>query len=290
MIRFLFSVIFFAVLCLAHAEAQEQPRDSLRYIVRMASGDSFRGTLVGYTDSTVSIQTEFGVVIIPKRLIGSFTPIDGPYRKRPLHFLMPTASPNGPGGFLSDYELGFLYGGFGLGYGATVTAGATLIPGLALKSQLFHVGAKFTIDRDESYELALGAAYTYITTDYPYAHIYGVGTFPLGTGRYSVMLLYRAAGREEAPIQFQFMNFDTTRFTLHYTGSLGAAVGFDAPALGRDDMTWVGEVWNNDLTKPQNTVSMLAIRVTNEHLSADFGLAIFSAPAVVPITSFTWRF
>jgi hypothetical protein len=270
--------------------AHAQVRDSLHYIIKMESGDSFRGNLTSYTDSTVTVETEFGPVTIRKSLVSSFIPVEGPYRHRPLHFLMPSASPNGPGGFLSNYELGFLYGGFGLGYGATITAGATVIPGIALKSQVYHAGAKFTVERSPEYELALGAAYTYITTDYPYAHVYAVGTFPFGSARYSMMLLYKAAGQDEAPISLQAFNLDTTRFTLFYTGSLGIALGFDAPAFGRDDMYWVGEIWNNDIQKPGNTISMLGLRVTNEHLSADFGLALFTAPFIVPVTSFTWRF
>jgi hypothetical protein len=270
--------------------AKAQVRDSLHYIVRMQSGDAFRGNLVGYTDTTVSILTEFGTVEIAKRLINSFTPVDGPYLKRPNHFLMPTASPNGPGGFLSNYELGFLYAGFGLGYGATVTAGATLVPGISLASQVYHAGAKFTIQRDPSFDFALGAAYTYITTANPYAHIYAVGTFPIGEGRYSAMIFYRASGNDVAPVEFQAFNLDTTRFTIFYAGSLGVAAGFDAPIFGRDDMMWVGEIWNNDITKPGNTVAVVAARVTNEHLSADFGVALFTAPFIVPVMSFTWRF
>lgn len=288
MLRFLLPIAAFLILLTTSSQAQE--RDSLRYIVRMQSGESFRGNLIGYTDSTVTVQTEFAQVVIPKRFIDSFDPLDGPYRRRSQHFLMPSASPNGPGAFLSNYELGFLYGGFGLGYGATVTAGATIIPGISMSSQIYHVGAKFTIERSAEYELAVGAAYTYITTSYPYAHIYAVGTFPVGNARYSALLLYRAAGQEAAPIEFQAFDFDTTRFILRYPGSLGVALGFDAPAFGRDDMYWIGEIWNNDITSPGNTVSMLGVRVTNERLSADFGLALFTAPFVVPVTSFTWRF
>lgn len=281
---------FAALFLLLHGIATAQHRDSLRYIVQMHSGDSFRGNLIGYTDTTVIVQTEFGEVTIAKHLVSEFIPVQGPYRRRPNHFLMPSASPNGPGGFISNYELGFLYGGFGLGYGATVSLGATLVPGIPFRSQIFHAGAKFTVERSEEYELAVGAAYSYITLDYPYAHIYGVGTFPLGNGRYSAMLFYRASGKEIAPVAFEAFSSDTTRFTIFYEGSIGVALGFDAPAFGRDDISWVGEIWNNDVTKPQNTVSMLGIRVTNEHLSADFGLALFSAPFIVPVTSFSWRF
>ncbi len=284
------TALLFLVLLSNLAQAQDVDREELKYIVVMKSGDSFRGNVVSSTDSTLIIQTEFDTVSIPKDMIDEFISLDGPYKHRAHHFLMPTASPNGPGGFISNYELGFLYGGFGLGYGATITAGMTLVPTFSLSSQLYHAGAKFTVERSEDMELAIGATYSFITTSEPYAHLYGVATFPLGTGRYSGMLMYRISGEERAPISFIGPGDDTTTFTLFYEGSLGAAFGFDAPAFGRDDMMWIGEIWNNDLQKPQNTVSMLGIRIFNESLSADFGLALFGAPLVIPVTSFSWRF
>lgn len=279
-----------AVLLILTAEAGAQERDSLLYIVQMKSGDSFRGNLVAHSDTTVTVVTEFGRVTVDKGLVEQFIPLEGPYRRRPLHFLMPTASPAGPGVFLSNYELGFYYAGFGLGYGATISAGATLVPGIPLKHQLYHAGAKFTLERNADYELALGAAYTFMTTDFPYGHLYAVATFPTGTARYSAMLMYRATGDDVARIRIApFNSVDTTDLTVFYEAAVGAAFGFDAPAFGRDDMMWVGEIWNNDVSKPQNTVSMLAIRVMNETLSADFGLALFTAPFVAPVFSFTWR-
>lgn len=279
-----------AVLLILTTTATAQLRDSLQYIVQMKSGDAFRGNLVAHSDSTVTVATEFGRVTLDKGMVESFIPLDGPYRRRPHHFLMPSASPAGPGVFLSNYELGFYYGGIGLGYGATITAGATIVPGVPLADQLYHAGAKFTIERNEDYELALGAAYTFFTTDHPYGHIYGVGTFPAGTARYSAMLFYRATGEDVSRIRIApFGSADTTDLTLYYEAAIGAAFGFDAPALGRDDMMWIGEIWNNDLSKPQNTVSMVGIRVMNEKLSADFGLALFTAPFIAPVFSFAWR-
>jgi hypothetical protein len=277
------------ILILSTMTVRAQRRDSLQYIVEMKNGDSFRGNLSGYTDSTVTIATEFGEVEVPKSRIGSFVQLAGPYRDRPNHFLMPSASPSGPGVFISNYELGLFYVGVGLGYGATITAAATVIPGAGSRSQLYHVGAKFTVERSPEFNLALGATYSWITVDYPYTHLYAVGTFPLGNGRYSALLMYRVTGEEVAPISLKTFGSDSTGFTLHYRGSLGAAFGFDAPAFGRDDMNWVGEIWNNDITRPENTASMIAVRVTNERLSADFGVAIFTAPAVVPVMSFTWK-
>jgi len=292
--RFLFAALITVVLPIV-LQAQPNPytpqpeRDKLEYIVQLESGDSFRGNVVMSGDSTLTIMTEFGRVTVPMRLIKEFIPVEGPYKRRPQHFLMPSASPNGPGFFVSNYELGFLYAGFGLGYGATVTAGATLVPTVSLKSQLYHVNVKFTLERSKEMEIAVGGTYTWFTTKFPYAHIYGVGTFPLGSGRYSAMVFYKASGEDEAPLEVIGPGTDTTRFTLYYQGSLGAGFGFDTPAFGRDDMFWVGEIVNNDITKPENTVSMIGIRVTNEHLSADFGLALFTAPMIAPVTSFTYR-
>jgi hypothetical protein len=275
---------------LATSSMSAQQGDTTEYVVQMKNGDSFRGRIVGSTDSTISIRTEFGRVEVPKPLIESFIERNGPYSHRPLHYLMPSGSPNGPGGFLSDYELGFLYGGFGLGYGATITGGMSVVPSVEFRKQLFHVGAKFTIERSSEMDLAIGATYTWFTLDFPYSHVYAVSTFPLGTGRYSVMMMYRIGGREFAPISLQAFGGDTTSFTLVYEGSLGAAIGFDAPAFGRDDMSFFGEIWNNDISKPQNTLGVVGVRVSNNRLSSDFGLAVFSGFNILPVTSFTWRF
>ena len=273
------------------ARAQGVDRDELKFIVVMNSGDAFRGNVISYTDSTITVQTEFNRVTLPKESIKEFLPLDGPYRRRPHHFLMPTASPSGPGGFISNYELGFLYGGVGLGYGATITVGMTLVPGFSLSSQIYHANTKFTVERSESIELAVGATYTFITTREPYAHIYGVATSKLGTGRWSAMLLYKISGDDRAPVYLAGPGEeDTTRFTLFYEGSIGVALGADAPLLGRDDMTFFAEIWNSDVTKPQNTASVVGVRVFNEILSADFGLALFTAPMVVPAVHFMWRF
>lgn len=274
----------------AGAFAQTADRESLEYIVLMKSGDSFRGNVVATGDTTLTIQTEFNRVVIPKSLIEEFIKVKGPYTKRPYHFLMPTASPNGPGGFISNYELGFLYGGIGLGYGATITAGMTVVPGFSLSSQLYHANAKFTVERSDQAELALGATYTFITTREPYAHLYGVATTTLGKGRWSAMLFYKVSGDDMAPIElYGFGENDTTRFDLFYQGALGVALGIDGPLFGRDDMAFFGEIWNNDVTRPSNTVSAVGIRIYNESFSADFGVGLVPLPAIAPITSFTWK-
>ncbi len=269
--------------------AQGIDRDKLPYIVVMKGGDSFRGDVISYTDSTITVQTEFNRVVLPKSAIEEFVPVDGPHLKRPQHFLMPTGSPNGPGGFISNYELGFLYGGIGIGEAATITAGATIVPTISLASQLYHLNAKVTIEQRAEVDVAVGASYTFITTREPYAHLYGVATAPLGTGRYSAMVFYKISGDERAPLRVDGPGNDTNRFTLFYEGSLGVALGLDAPLFGRDDMAFFAEIWNNDVTRPQNTASVFGVRVFNEELSADFGIALFSAPLVLPATSFTWR-
>ena len=269
--------------------AQGADRQTLKHIVVMQSGDSFRGNVIGHTDTTLTIQTEFNRVVVDKALIKEFLPVDGPYTRRPLHFLMPTASPNGSGGFLSNYELGFLYGGFGIGNGVTVSGGMTIVPGFSLSSQLYHANAKFTVQRSDLVDVAVGATYTFLTTRKPYAHIYGVGTTKLGNGRWSAMLFYRVSGDERGPVDLYGFGDDTTSFNLFYEGALGVAFGFDAPAFGRDDMFFFGEIWNNDVTRPQNTASVVGVRVANEILSADFGVALIAVPMIAPAMSFTWK-
>jgi hypothetical protein len=277
------------LLSFAYGAAQGVERESLEFIVVMESGDSFRGNVVSYTDSTLTIQTEFNRVVVAKSLVKEFIPVEGSYLKRPQHFLMPTASPSGPGVFISNYELGFFYGGVGIGEGATLTAGFSTIPTISLSSQIYHMGAKFTVQREGPVQLAVGATYSFLTTREPYAHLYAVTTTKLGTGRWSAMLFYKISGAERAPIEVYGPGTDTTKFTLFYEGALGAALGLDAPLFGRDDMGLFAEIWNNDLTKPQNTASVIGVRVFNERASADFGVSLIAGPYVVPVMSFTWH-
>ena len=280
--------LLFVLLAPQSLSAQQIDRDSLEYLVVLKGGDTFRGNVVSYDDSTVTVRTEFNKIRLPKSAIDEFVKINGRYSRRPHHFLMPSASPNGPGGFISNYELGFFYGGFGIGEAATITAGMTTVPGFSLSSQLYHIGTKVTVEQTDDIALAVGATYTFFTTREPYAHLYGVGTFPVGTGRFSTMILYKVSGGERAPVRLDGFGNDTTRFTLFYEGALGVALGFDAPLLGRDDMMVFAEIWNNDVTRPSNTASVLGVRLFNEDLSADFGVALISGPIVLPITSFTW--
>jgi hypothetical protein len=277
-------VLFLAGCARLHAQSGGE-----LYVIELKSGDSFRGTLVDSTDSTLTVQGDLGRVSLRRSAILQVVPLARLYRRRPLHFLMPSASANGPGGFISDYELGFLYGGFGIGEVATITAGLTLVPGMPLRSQLYHVNAKVTFLRNETFENAVGLTYTFLTTDHPYGHLYAVWTFPSGRARYSAMIFGALTGAAEAPIAITPLGSDTVRFTFHNNAVAGVAFGLDMPAFGRDDMRWVAELWNSDVTKPANSAAMIGIRLANEHLSADFGVALLPTPTVFPLAAFMWR-
>lgn len=285
-LKYISVLILFATL----SSLKAQSLDSIQYMVRLKNGDAVRGTITKFTDSTITLKTALGEVSIDKNLINKFTLIEGPYTHRPFHYLMPTASPNGPGGFITNYELGFMYAGFGLGYGATISAAMTAIPGLSLNSQLYHLGVKYTIERSNDLEVAIGGTYTFLGDQAMYSHIYSVATIPFYGGRYSFMFHARATGPDEVNLKFQLFNYDTTRVKFYYTSKFGVAMGFDMPLFGRDDMNWVGEIWNGDITKPQNTASMIGVRVQNEHLSAVFGVALIPKPLILPITSFSYKF
>jgi len=268
-----------------------QPLDSIMYMVRLKNGDAIRGTIQSYDDSTITIKSQLGAITINKNLIEKFTLLNGPYTRHPYHYLMPTASASGPGGFVTLYELGLIYAGFGLGYGATVSAAMTAVPGVSLSSQLYHLSVKYTIERSNEVELAVGGTYTMLGNMAMYSHIYGVTTFPFFGGRYSMLVHARATGPDEVDLKFQAFSFDTARVRFYYTANYGISMGFDAPLFGRDDMSWLGEIWNADITKPYNTASMLGVRVQNEHLSAVIGVSLIPKPLLaLPVTSFTYKF
>jgi hypothetical protein len=280
-------LLFLLTLTCLHAQERA---DNTRYVIELKSGDSFRGVITGSTDSAITIEADVGRVSVRRGLIARIMPLASVYRDRPFHFLMPAATANGPGGFVSNYELGFFYGGFGIGDVVTISGGLTLVPGMEIRSQLFHINGKITFWRNETFENAIGVTYTLVTADHPYTHLYAVWTFPSGGARYSAMIFGAISGEAEAPIAITPLGSDTVRFNFRKDNNPGVAFGMDAPIFGRDDIRLLGELWNADVTKPQNSAAMLGVRLLNEHLSADFGLTLTPGPAVLPVVSFHWRF
>jgi hypothetical protein len=75
---------------------------------------------------------------------------------------------------------------------------------------------------------------------------------------------------------------------VYEDGSFGLALGVDTHLSAWKDVRIIGELWNSNISKPTDTGVLLGVRLGNTKFSADFGLALFTSPFLLPFTSFSW--
>ena len=216
----------------------------------------------------------------------SITPPLSATRPTPRVFLLPTANAIGAGhGFLGDYELFALYGGFGIGDIVSVTAGTTLVPMLNFGAQLSTMQVKATFLQDEGIAFATGASLSFITSANRYTHLFLNGSLLVDSTWYTVAVYYRIGGPEMASVDVApFGNF-----AFSYIGSLGIGLGAEIPIRNRPDMHVIAEIWNHDVSSPRHTAVMAGLRIGNEMLSGSFGLMFTPVPFVFPVASFAYE-
>ncbi len=201
-------------------------------------------------------------------------------------FLLPTANAIPAGrGFISDYELLFLYGGVGIADVVSITAGTSLIPGLSLAHQFSTAQLKITAAQSSELSLALGGSVAFVQDANRFIHIFGTGSLCLDSVWYTASIFYKISGPDEAFVDA--MPYGD--FSFFYTAGLGLALGVEVPVPHRDDMRIVAELWNHDVGNPRHMAIMGGFRIGNEMLSGSFGLAILPIPTIFPVASFAYR-
>ena len=199
---------------------------------------------------------------------------------------MPTAIPIGFGhGYAADYELCVPYVGIGVAPFISLTGGMTLIPGVPVGSEVRTAMLKATILHTDRIAFALGGNILDISTANQYVHLYSVLTAYWDSTWFSGALFFRLSGPDSGIVREGFLG----SATYYYTGNTGIAFGFESPITHRTDMRIIGEIWNDDVSNYENTVFMLGIRLSNGHLSSDFGLSFLHLPFFpVPFTNFSY--
>src|SRR5438045_5892001 len=71
------------------------------------------------------------------------------------HFIMPTGKPI-EGGYAGFWELAFLQAGYGFGDVLSVSAGFTVMPTFAFRSQFGFIQSKLTLYDDKGFSLGAG--------------------------------------------------------------------------------------------------------------------------------------
>lgn len=265
------------------------------YVFKLKNGDLVTGLVNNEVEvkdfgKGISVDTQLGEAVIFYDQIEEYRLEEEQYRHAHRVYFIPTAEPIGDNHFIGNFELLFLYGGFGIMDKISVTAGRSIIPTIRSEEQITDLNVKFTL-YNEKYEnfdgkltLALGGNLAFVNNDNRFIHAYGVATFR--KERSSLTLnVFTKLGSED----FYRPNFKDNFFDINYgNGAVGLAIGLDTKFTHWHDIHFIGEIWNANVAKPQDTGVLLGFRLANTEFGADFGLAFFTTPVVAPFFSFVW--
>lgn len=267
--------------------------NDIHYYIRLLNGDILTGSILMIEEGSepaLRIQAKIGRAMIFVREIAYISEYAKAYRHNHRYYIMPTAIPIHNNHFVGLWEILFLYGGFGVSDVFSMTAGRSFVPGLASDEQLSTFNAKFTISETQNGLVeggkeywAVGAQGSWLGAENFVGNIYAVATFTGRRTSVSTIFFAKVGGPD-----FYIASGSTlfSPFKVNYSsGTMGAGIGLDSRIPGMHDMYFIGELWNNDLTRPANTALLLGVRLSNSTLSMDFGFTLFSQPTVVPVVS-----
>ncbi len=265
------------------------------YQVRLTNGDILTGVVADEINDDkkghgIKLRTTIGATVIYESEVAEILEAEESYRHGHRAWILPTAEPIGSNHFIGLWELGFVYGGFGISDIGSVTLGRSFVPGIRSDEQISVINAKATVYRmnwetmEGGMDVAVGGNLGFINSGNRLEHIYGLATFRGAKSRITGGIFYKAGSSDAYRLRF-----NNEAINMFYSdGSFGIALGLDTRLSARHDMHVIGELWNSDVTKPTNTGVMLGIRLANTSVSADFGLAFFTQPFVAPFVSFAW--
>lgn len=290
------------------------------YRVRLTNGDMLSGVVTDKdTDRATAdeperqylkLKTSVGLLKIYADEIAEITHQDDAYRHGHRIFFMPTAESIGNNHFVGSWELVMLYAGAGIGDIVSVTAGRTIIPTLSSSEQFSLINTKVKLystppsDAPVRTKVNVGGATVYETeTDVTgrislsagaqwtalqqarMSTLYAVGTYTQGRASISALLFYKGGGDET--IFLSGRQLGNTSFQ-YPTGAMGVGFGVDVQFPERNDIHFIGELWNADISRPVGTALMIGLRLTNSTLSADFGIATTTNFDILPMVNFVW--
>ncbi len=272
----------------------DPPQDEV-YYVRLINGEEYSGIIRDIIEddkngTTLKIKLMIGTAEIACSQIAELRPFEKLYRHNHRIFLLPTADPIGDNYFLGNFELLMLYAGAGYDR-FSITAGRTIIPGISAAEQGTLLNVKATIYSEKNiampggFTLAVGSNLAWLNNANQMLHFYGNGTFTMTRTRLTLAMFYKHGAEDFFTISGgRFGNFNVQ----YPNGALGIALGFDTKFTAMNDVHFICELWNSDLAKPMNAGALLGLRIANTHVSADFGLSVWTAPAIAPFVSFVW--
>jgi hypothetical protein len=270
------------------------------YRIRLMNGDVLTGQYKEKGENIIREDSAIIESILFKTVIGDFTlysdeianinPLTESYRHSSTLYFMPAGDAIGNNHYVSLTQLAFIQGGFGFEK-LSVNGGITLIPGMSFDEQGKHVNVKYTFYEEQQdiipghYTLAGGYSLIYANSANLLQHAYVAGSFHMPRTTLTTAMFFKTGSDDIYEASAGRWGSGLIRFN---NGSLGFGLGFDISLTARHDTKVLAELWCSDIMRPRNSAGFLGLRLCNDRYSMDAGLAMFTAPAILPAVKIQW--
>jgi hypothetical protein len=271
------------------------------YRIRLMNGDVLTGQYKekgenANREDSVSIEsiifiTVFGEFTLYSDEIIRLQSLKHAYRQQSSLYFMPTADPIMDDGYVSLTQLVFPQIGFGY-ENLSINGGFTVLPEMSFSEQGKHLNVKYTFYNEEQedipghYSLAGGYSLVYVNSANLIQHAYVVGSFHMPRTTLTTALFFKTGS--ENIYRASAGNWGSGGIINFNDGALGFGLGFDIRLFSRHDTRVLAELWCADIMRPRNSAGFIGLRLNNDRYSMDAGLAMFTAPAIVPAVRFQW--
>jgi hypothetical protein len=238
----------------------------------------------------IRIKTKIGVTLIYEDEILEISEYYDSYRHNHRIFLLPTAQPVKDNHFIGNFMLGFFYMGFGISDYFSMTMGRSIIPGIRSDDQISILNMKGSVYQTDwtnspgGMNLAVGANLAFINHNNQIWNFYGAATFHNDRTRVTALIF-----NKQGPRGFYQVNFSNNLYDLTYdNGAFGIGLGIDTKFPKFHGIHFIAEVVTHNIIDASNAGVTMGIRHSNSEFSADWGIAFFTQPFLVPYVSFVW--
>lgn len=269
---------------------------STEYTVWLLNGDLISGFvdfLEKDEEQVLQLQTIVGKIIIYEDEILKIMPTKILQATNNRTFIMPTANPISNNHYVGVYELLMPYAGVGITDWVSISGGRSVLPRTSQSDQISLINSKISFPKinfidSTSVVFALGTNFVWLNNDNLLTHLFGIATYNTQDCSTVSFAMYYKLGNQEYPSIVHLVN---ENFMLNYPdGAFGISASTEVKFSQRKDLSFIGEIWNSNITKPTNTAILLGLRLSGRNFSSDFGLSVFTSPLVVPFANFIWKF
>jgi len=271
--------------------------NEIEYTIRLKNGDILTGYITEFVSSSnldegdgIKLRTSIGKATIYESQIAEICINGEDSRSQHRIYMLPTAEGIGNNHYIGLFEMLFLYTGVGITDWVSITAGTTLLPGTRWDEQIKICNLKLTVYNQKPYPLgdgfsfAVGGNLAFVNNNNRIVNIYGAGTYQGEKTTLTASVFYKTGGES-----FYVLNFGENSINMVYEeGAIGIGIGIETKFSTWKNFHFIGELWNNNVAKPTRSGVLLGFRLGNTLVSADFGLAFFTQPLIVPFTSFVF--